>query len=162
MSKTIDIFRNFFKTSKNIANVNISEVIEDTILFLDSTFEVENITINKDIEKDIIILAIQEEFAHSILNILVNAKDVFKTRKVPNPTININMYKDGKKIIITIEDNAGGIELTPIEQIFKSGISSKSHGGIGLYITKKIIEEKLGGDIGVENINKGVKFTIII
>ena len=70
--------------------------------------------------------------------------------------------QDNGKIIITIEDNAGGIKIEPMEKIFQTNVSQKNHGGIGLYITKKIIEEKLNGVIGAQNIKNGAKFTIII
>ena len=162
MSKTIDIFRNFFKTSNDTTHVDISEVINNTILFLDSTFEVDNIKIEKDIEPRITIECLEEEFAHAILNILVNAKDIFKDRNIKDPIINISVKKEDHKIKIIIEDNAGGIKIKPIESIFQSNVSEKSHGGIGMYITHKIIEEKLGGKIEVMNIQDGARFTIIL
>jgi ABC-type amino acid transport substrate-binding protein/nitrogen-specific signal transduction histidine kinase len=160
MSRTIDIFRNFFKTSEDISDVNISQTLNNTILFLESTFEVENIKITKNIEPHIVIKALEEEFAHSILNILVNAKDIFKERNILNPSISIQLYTHNKTKCITIEDNAGGIQVEPIETIFQAGASTKPNGGVGLFICKKIIEEKLNGTIKVENGEKGAKFTI--
>ncbi len=162
MSTTIDIFRNFFKTSSKISKVNISTTINNTILFLESTFEVDNIKIQKDIEPNIYFYCLEEEFAHSVLNILVNAKDIFKKRDIKDPTIDINLKLLNNKIIITIEDNGDGIKLNPIEKIFKSNVSEKENGGIGLFITNKIIVEKFTGKIIVNNTKNGAKFDIIL
>ncbi len=160
MSTTIDIFRNFFKTNEKVTQVDISNTLKNTILFLESTFEADNIDIKTNIEPNITIEAKEEEFAHSILNILVNAKDIFKQKVIKDPKIEIKLYKKGEKVYITIQDNGGGIDLNPIEKIFASGVSTKANGGIGMYITKKIICDKLGGSISVENINDGARFEI--
>lgn len=163
MSSTIDTFRNFYKTSKKATKVNISETLENTILFLDSTFKTQNITIKKQIEPSLKITCLEEEFAHSILNILVNAKDEFQTRNIQKPvlTITMNKYEDSD-IIIDIKDNAGGIKFMPISNIFLHNISSKKNGGIGLFISHKIITEKIKGSISVKNSQEGAHFTIIL
>jgi signal transduction histidine kinase len=162
MSKTIDIFRNFFTTTNEVVSTDISEVIHNTILFLDATFEAENIKIEKSIENNILINCIPEEFSQVILNILVNSKDNFLRRETKEPILNIKIYKEDSKVLIEISDNGGGIHISPISKIFEHGISETKKGGVGMYITKLIVEKKLHGKIRACNIDNGAKFTIQI
>ena len=102
------------------------------------------------------------EFTQVILNILSNSRDIFIQRKIKKPKIKINVSKKDNSVIITIEDNAGGIEESNIDNIFNQFFSDKEKQstGVGLYLCKHIVEKKMNGAIKVQNENQGVKFTI--
>jgi signal transduction histidine kinase len=160
MGKTVDTFRNFFKTSKELSAINISQKSEDILLFFEETFKSHGIQLVSNIEKNIYYTCKEEEFAHAILNILVNAKDVFILREIENPQLTYTLKNAEKMITLEVQDNAGGIHQSPIESVFDTNMSTKKSGGVGLYITHKIIKDKMHGVITVRNSENGALFTI--
>ena len=102
------------------------------------------------------------EFTQVLLNILSNSRDIFIQRKIKRPKIKINVSRKGTNVIITIEDNAGGIDENNIDNIFNQFFSDKDKQstGVGLYLCKHIVEKKMNGIISVQNKNEGAKFTI--
>ncbi|MGB0990451.1 MAG: sensor histidine kinase [Halarcobacter sp.] len=108
---------------------------------------------------------VAEELAQVLINILNNAKDVILQRKIEDGTITIALIKTNKNFKITIEDNAKGIEKDVLPKIFDPYFTTKHqfHGtGLGLYMSKIIVEKHLFGQLEVENTKKGAKFTITI
>lgn len=98
-----------------------------------------------------------------ILNILKNAEDVLKERKIEEPHIDIRIQKEEEWETILIEDNAGGISPEILEHIFEPYFSTKSEkngSGLGLYMSKIIIEEHCKGEILVKNGTMGAQFII--
>ncbi|AXH13758.1 CHASE4 sensor-containing signal transduction histidine kinase [Malaciobacter mytili LMG 24559] len=163
MSKTIDDFRNFFKPNKTKSYFKINETIEKTIFLLESTFEHYNIKIQRDLAEDIELFGFSSEFSQSILNILSNAKDALIETTLENKKIVVKSYKKNETAIIEIEDNAGGIEDKIKNKIFEPYFTTKEEGkgtGIGLYMTKTIIENSMYGKLEVENTKDGAKFII--
>jgi len=102
------------------------------------------------------------EFTQVLLNILSNSRDIFIQREIKKPKIEINVSKKGSNIMITVEDNAGGIDDSNIENVFNQFFSDKEKQstGVGLYLCKHIVEKKMNGTISVKNINAGARFTI--
>jgi len=164
MSKTIDDFRNFFISSKKKEKHNISNIINNVHNLIFSSLKNNNIELALHIEEDFEVFVFPNEIAQAILNILSNAKDVLLERDVHNAHIKLNVFTKDSKNIITISDNAGGIKITPIDKIFEPYFSTKhakSGTGIGLYMTKSIIEQNNNAKIEVINYEKGALFTII-
>jgi signal transduction histidine kinase len=97
------------------------------------------------------------------MNIISNAKDILLEKNIKNPQIRIYAQKN-EKLCLHIEDNAGGIDDTIINKIFDPYFTTKyEYGtGIGLYMTKMIIEEKMNGTIKVKNSTNGAIFSIEI
>jgi signal transduction histidine kinase len=98
-----------------------------------------------------------------LLNILVNAKDAFVERGVTNPRIDIKAFADGDNAVVTITDNAGGIPDECIGRIFDLYYTTKESSGgtgIGLYMSKNVIEKNMGGKLSVNNIDNGTQFRI--
>ena len=101
---------------------------------------------------------IENEFKHLILNIINNSKDAFNEKSIINQEIVISINSDEKKI--ELRDNAGGIPLDLIDDIFKANITTKEDGkgsGIGLYMSSKIAK-KHNGTLRVQNTQDGANF----
>lgn len=164
LSDTIDVFYRFFKHEKsNKSEFSLIEVMHDVRKMVHYILEVENISFLFEYKNEIYLFGDRNEFANAILNIILNAKDVLVDRKVTNPYIKINIEEVDNRVVITVEDNAGGIKQEPIEKIFESCVSSKPENiGIGLYIVKTIIEKRLRGKIAVKNSEFGAIFTITL
>ncbi|MCR8710371.1 sensor histidine kinase [Aliarcobacter butzleri] len=165
MSNTIDDFRNFYKPDKKKEDFYVSNACKKAINIIDATLENLGINLVLDIKDDKKIFGYPTEFSQVILNIISNAKDILIERNIKKPKIEINIESKGVLSIITIKDNAGGIEEKNLEQIFDPYYSTKdlSKGtGLGLYISKLIIERNMGGDLSVSNNNEGAVFKIVV
>ena len=104
-----------------------------------------------------------KEFGQVILNILNNAKDAFLENKTQSPSIIVTESIQNNRFVVSIEDNAGGISEDIVGRVFEPYFSTKEEGkgtGIGLYISKMIIESNMGGTINVENVGSGARFII--
>jgi signal transduction histidine kinase len=163
MSSTIGDFQNFFKPSKKKVYFDVHEVCLSAITILSASLKFHHIDLTFDINENAKVYGYPREFAHAILNILSNSKDVLIERKIKDPKIML-CIKTGKKFtVIKIEDNAGGIELENIDEIFEPYFTTKHSQqgtGIGLYMTKMIIENNMNGFVNVKNSEYGALFTI--
>jgi len=167
LSKTVDDFRNFFKPTKEKEDFNLLGSIDEALNILQSKLKNKQIALNvmaNHFDK-MIVNGYPNEFKHVIINLINNAEDALTQNNIKNPFIDIETSKEDGKSIIEISDNAGGIEDHIIDKIFDPYFTTKyqSQGtGIGLYMSKMIIEKNMGGKIMVENTKDGAKFTIIL
>ncbi|MEA1914105.1 MAG: cache domain-containing protein [Campylobacterota bacterium] len=165
MSTTIDDFRSFFKPNKQKETFKIEQVIEAVLHIVGLSIESNNIKIHYDGQKDLVYKGYPNELEQAILNIIGNAKDALSEQKIQNAFIKIDTFEDKGTIYISIRDNAKGIQSKPIEAIFEPYFTTKEdhHGtGIGLYMTKMIVEKNMQGKLSVENISGGAKFMITL
>ena len=173
LSSTIDDFRDFFNPSNNKINeFNISETFIKTLNLVKAQFTAKDIEIIQNIE-DSKISSIENELIQVLINILNNARDALITIENQRRFIFINAYTKENNLIIEIKDNAGGIKEEIIDRIFEPYFTTKykSQGtGIGLYMSKEIIEKHIDGILLVSNENYtyenvdylGAKFVIEI
>ena len=156
LSKTIDDFRSFFDPKNNKEKeFSLLEMIEKSLSIVSSQFVSKNIEIIKNIE-DIKILSSENELIQVILNILNNAKDALiqNIDEKESRLIKISTKKSDSQIIITISDNALGINNEFINKIFEPYFTTKHQyqgTGLGLYMTRKIISTSFKGEISVQN-----------
>ena len=163
MSNTISDFQSFFKPTKNKIDFSVLDACKKAISIIDDSLKNNNIELVFDIKDDNIINGYPNEFSHAILNIISNAKDVLVLRKISNPKIILSIKVGKRFTIIKIEDNAGGIHLENIDSVFEPYFTTKhtKRGtGIGLYMTKMIIENNMHGFVKVLNTTNGALFTI--
>lgn len=158
MSKTIDDFRNFFKTDKAKHSFSVIEAIDETLSLQQAQFK--NSAIKVTVEgEDINLFSFKSEFQQVMLNLINNAKDALLECDVAEKYIRITLSKQG----VAVEDNGGGIPSEIIERIFEPYFTTKDQGkgtGIGLYMSKMIIEKNMGGTLSVLNAPKGACFSI--
>jgi hypothetical protein len=163
LSETIDDFRNFFKAEKDKDKVALSEPINKALSIIRNAILSKGITLKVTYGCEDEIYMYRNEMMQVILNILKNAKDNFKEKKIKNPTIYIRTMKKDEKYIIEICDNGGGIKAKHLPKIFDPYFSTKDDKngtGLGLYISKIIVEKHNGGKLKVKNTNDGVCFTL--
>ncbi|MDD2887961.1 MAG: HAMP domain-containing sensor histidine kinase [Aliarcobacter sp.] len=165
MSNTIDDFRNFYKPDKIKEEFLVSLACSKAINIIDATLKNFGIELNVDVINDKKVYGYPTEFAQVILNLLSNAKDVLVEKEIKNPRIDIRIDSKGVLSTITIKDNAGGIHEKNQELIFDPYYSTKDSSkgtGLGLYISKLIIERNMGGELSVHNDEEGAVFKIVI
>ncbi len=164
MSHTIDDFRNFFSPHKTKEEFLASEALDKVVKIIKSSFEFYEIDLDITVEDELPIFGYANEYSQVLLNILSNAKDILIEKEIKNPQIKVKITRQNNKTTLSIEDNAGGIEQDTLERIFEPYFTTKyEYGtGIGLYMSKIIIEKNMDGLIGVSNTKEGAKFTITI
>ncbi len=161
MSRTIDDFRYFFKPDKEKVEFNLRWSIEQTLNFVSSALVNNNIQLTKDLDEDIVVEGYPSEFSQVILNIVNNAKEVLIERAIKNPEIQITLHKKDNYAWVTIADNAGGIDPSIMEKIFEPYFTTKEMGtGLGLYMSKMIIESNMKGRLWVSKGERGAAFHI--
>ena len=163
MSTTISDFQNFFKPTKEKDEFSVLEASKKAISIINASLKNNNIKLTFNIKEEKVVYGYSNEFSHAILNILSNAKDVLISRKVENPEIILSVKAGKEYTLIQIEDNAGGIQLEDVNLIFEPYFTTKTATrgtGIGLYMTKMIIENNMQGFVNVKNTQKGALFTI--
>jgi len=103
------------------------------------------------------------EYLQALLNIILNAKDALLGHEVSNPLINIRIYQERGRSVVTIRDNGGGIRGDIMPKIFDPYFTTKQQrkgAGIGLYMAKMIIEKKMHGSLSARNVDGGAEFRI--
>jgi len=158
MSETIDDFRNFFRVDKIRKKFSIKEAIIKTLSIQEA--QLKNFNITTEISgNDFYIENVMSEFQQIILNIISNTKDAIVDKEIRYGKIFIILDTD--KVII--RDNAGGIPKEIINRIFEPYFTTKEQGketGLGLYISKMILEQNFCGNLSAKNIKDGAEFTI--
>ena len=163
MSNTIDDFRNYFRPQKEKQFVLVSDVVQSSVSLMKQSLQANNIEVETISEGRDLTHIYKNEFLQVLLNLVKNAKDVLVQNSVENPKIKISSscYKD--KLIVEVSDNGGGVDESLHDKIFEPYFSTKNkkHGtGLGLYMSKMIIEEHLDGKLSVSNTDEGACFRI--
>jgi signal transduction histidine kinase len=165
MSYTIDDFRNFFKPDKKKVYFYVEDSVMEAISLISASIKNYNITLNRNIKCNCEIYGYKREFAQVLLNLMSNAKDILIQREIKNPRIDLVVdYIDGYSIV-TVKDNALGVEEEYLDLIFEPYFTTKSGSqgtGLGLYMSKMIIEKNMGGELSVENVKDGALFKVKI
>lgn len=165
MSKTIDDFRDFFKPNKVKVEFSLQKSINRVISLVEASFNSSDIRIEQEIpKKELTIFGYENEFSQALLNIVNNAKDIILENDIKNGLIKISSFEEKGLYVIEVSDNANGIKKENQEKIFNPYFTTKEEGkgtGIGLYMTKTIIENNMEGKIFLkESSSKGTIFRI--
>jgi len=159
LSSTIDNFSEFFKSNKEKKETNYTDIVNSVLSIVETSIKNKNITLVKELNSKMLFNTFPDELKQAILNIIKNAEDVLIKKEIQNPTIIITTQDN----IFTISDNGGGIPDNIKDKIFDPYFSTKTKQvgtGLGLYISKTIIEEHCNGNLTISNDQDGVIFKI--
>lgn len=163
MSRTIDDFRNFFRSDKEKRRFVVKETVDHALEFVGATFASCNIHVEVHADEDVSIIGYENEYAQVVLNVLGNARDVLMERKIVDPRITIHISRENGCALVSICDNGGGIDESVLPKIFDPYFTTKEQGkgtGIGLYMSKAIIEQNMDGKLTARNVDGGAEFRI--
>ena len=161
LSTTINDFRDFFKSDKEKKEITYNELILSVLNIVEVSMVNKNIEIKKELKSEKVFISYPNEIKQVLLNLIKNAEDILLENKVKDPLILIKTDEN----YLTIEDNGGGIESHLIDKIFDPYFSTKlekNGTGLGLYMSKIIIEEHCLGQLSVKNTEEGAIFTIAL
>jgi signal transduction histidine kinase len=165
LSKTIDDFRGFYKEDKEAIEILYSTIVKGALDIVSISIENKNIKLTTDFNCKKKISTYPNELRQVVLNLIKNAEDILLDNNISNPYINIKTYDDDKYSYLEVSDNGGGIPSNIINKIFEPYFSTKKEKdgtGLGLYMSKTIIEEHCDGKLTVSNSADGAVFCIKI
>lgn len=161
MSNTIDDFRNFFRPNKEKTCFSVNEAVADVLHILEAAFKNSGIAISVQGDKEVMAYGYRNEYSQVLINILANAKDALQERKVADGCVYITISSQNALSEVAVEDNAGGIPPSALPRIFDPYFTTREKGtGIGLYMSKMIIENGMDGHIEARNTEGGAQFII--
>jgi len=159
LSSTIDDFRTFFRPDKKNVRTDFKKIIDKTMSLVNSSLENNKIKLNIDVLNLKEFMSYENELVQVVLNMMKNSEDVLTQKGIENPEINIVV----DNMILKISDNGGGIPEKILDKIYDPYFSTKldkEGTGLGLYMSKIIVDEHCGGVLSVKNINNGAMFII--
>lgn len=165
LSKTIDDFRNFFRPNKDKDKVKMVDILLEAEQIMGKSLEHHNITLSIESDECEAISTYSREMLQVVLNLFKNAQEAIEQNTPSGGRIDAHIVDKGDSIVITVSDNGGGIEESIMNRIFEPYFSTKGKEtgtGLGLYMTKTIINKHLHGSINARNTDVGVEFTLVI
>ena len=160
MSTTIDDFRNLIKSKKLKEIFYIKDVVRDVIEMVEASLKNHNIEIEVNCDENLQTYSYPNELFQVLVNLVNNSKDAFIENNKSGKVM-INCYEKDNNIFIDVIDEAGGIPFENPNKVFEPYFTTKDKGtGIGLYMSKMIIDQDMNGLLSVENVENGAKFTI--
>jgi PAS domain S-box-containing protein len=159
LSSTIDDFRNFFRTDKEKVSTDLETIARSAITIIQSAYDRNKIELEVSVDKPCTMVTYENELKQVVLNLLTNAEDVLVDRQVEAPRVRIEIVGG----TLVVEDNGGGIDAEHFDSIFDPYFSTKlqkNGTGLGLYMSKMIVEDHCGGTIRAENTDKGARFVV--
>jgi C4-dicarboxylate-specific signal transduction histidine kinase len=140
-----------------------NRVVAKTISMIEESFKAQRIMIDLSVADDPEIDGYPNEYSQVLLNILTNASDACLEREKGNARVTVRTWKEEGKSVLTATDNAGGISGEIMDKIFEPYFTTKEPGqgtGIGLFMSKTIIEKKMKGRLSTRNVGGGAEFRI--
>ena len=166
MSDTIEDFRNFFNPHRPSEVFSMQNALDEALVMMQGTLQRHEINLHIECNNEIKIKGYLSEFSQVLINLLNNSKDAFNNKDVDNRVINLEIKKfDDIYAMITFVDNAGGISKDILDKIFEPYFTTKhasSGTGLGLYMSRMIVQNSMKGTIEANNCDDGVCFHIKI
>ena len=165
LTTTIDDFRDFFKPDQKQEKTTLQSIIEQAMKIIGKSLEVNRIALHVENKSEHELVTYDKKMTQVVINLLKNAQDALIERKVENATIWVRTYEENETFMVEVEDNAGGIDISILDKIFDPYFSTKSEKngtGLGLYMSKTIVQEHCHGSLNAINTDFGVKFIIKI
>lgn len=163
LTNILSDFRDFYRHDKEKSIFLIKDSVDRALSFVRPALRFGSIAAEVDVDPDLRAFGYPKQFTQVILNIVSNARDAFKDRKVEKPLLRINGFVEESMAVVTITDNAGGIDEEAMTHIFEMNFTTKEQSGgtgIGLYMSKNLIEREMGGTLVATNVPEGAQFCI--
>lgn len=165
LSKTIDDFRNFFRPNREMELIDPYQIIQDTLAIIQKSYQNSDIGLDVQAEPCTPFKTYSREIIQVLLNLLKNASDAIESNRIHTPKVILSLKEFDTAYIISISDNAGGIDPAHTEKIFEPYFSTKDEKngtGLGLYMSKIIVEKHLRGKIEYVPLNEGSCFKLTL
>lgn len=161
LSDTIDDLRTLFQLDEEKTPFKLMEAVRKAIALVDAGFHECDIEFRVEEENGLVSLGYENELAQVLVNLFNNSKDAIMANGIKHGSIAIRLARRDDMALIMVCDNGGGIPAKVMERIFDPYFTTREFGtGIGLYMSKMIIEKSMGGHIAAANVEGGAEFTL--
>lgn len=164
MSQTINDFMNFFKPDHEVQTFSLTDVMNDIESLMGAQLQARGIRLVYDPHNLLVMKNYKKELAHVLINLIANARDEYEGKYMEIKTIDIFLTQTAEGVnTIAVRDQAGGIAPENMDKLFNPYFTTKEQGkgtGIGLYMSKRIVCEILGGSLEAQNHGNGAVFFI--
>jgi signal transduction histidine kinase len=165
LSETLREFRGLFDIEKDKKRFNVGNSLDFINTLLMTKRQQFRFKVIMDCPEEVYIYGDENSFIHAIFNLCCNSADEIIKQRADNGHIWVNIKEDDEQVQIIVQDNAGGLQqdVSP-EVIFRPYFTTKGKNGtgVGLYVTRFIIEKVLKGAITAENCDHGMLFNITL
>jgi len=163
LSGAVDTFQNLFTSGAKAVSFNLSHRLDEIAKLIEPSLYEANIELFLDIKSDVFVYGDSGELTQAILSVIQNAKEAIIERGVKNAKIEVSLKQEEGDALITIKDNGGGVKDIDKDKIFEPFVTNKEGGtGIGLFITKTIVENKYAGKLSFKTFKNETEFLIHI
>lgn len=164
LSKTIDLFQGLYRSGgeENRTRFPLGEVAAEVAELMKPVLESRGVLLERDVEAGLAVEGEREDVVQLFFNLLNNACDALEQRNTGRRIV-IRGFREGKKAVIRVEDNGIGIPPENLERIFDPYFSTKKQAygsGLGLYLSRLVAANGLGGSLDAENLEEGARFTL--
>lgn len=163
ISGTIDEFRCFFRHEDEPSTFVVNEIVDRSLSLAGSSLKSCVVAVEAEDQSLVTATGFPNEYAQAFLNIMLNARDALQDRRTPDPQVTVRISEENGRSVVTVRDNAGGINAAILPKIFDPYFSTRPQakgGGVGLYMAKIIIEEHMSGRLTVQCIDGYTEFRI--
>lgn len=158
---TIDEFRNFFMPDKQRAAFSLESELRGVLEKLSASLRECGIETRVEVEEEVFAWGFPHEYSQVLLNILSNARDALLANEVAGGLIQIRIFQDAEQTHVLVRDNAGGIPSNILDRLFEPDFATRRKGaGIGLFMSKIIMEDSMNGKIEARNVEGGAEFVV--
>jgi signal transduction histidine kinase len=163
MSTTIDDFREFFRPDREKARFDVVKAVRDAVFIVEPSLAHYNVALRVEAAGEVWAEGFPSQFSQAVLNLIVNAKEAVIAHQPAEGRIVIGVASEGGRVRVSVEDNGGGIAPDVLPRVFDPYFTTKEKGsGIGLYMTKTIIEKNMDGEVTASNVDGGARFDVWI
>ena len=162
MSGTINDFRNFVEPTKERRAFAALVQVRETVALIEASFLHAGITVEIEATDDVTLFGFANEYSQILLNLLSNARQAIEERRVEHGRIVVRVGRRAALGCVTVRDNGGGIPGDALDRMFDPYFSTKPSGtGIGLYMSRRVAEQSLGGRLEGANVEDGAEFALL-
>jgi signal transduction histidine kinase len=162
MSATIDDFRNFFRPEKKRVVFSAISQVRGTLALLEASFRNTGITVEVDAPSDVSLFGLPNEYSQVLMNLFTNARQAIEGAKVANGRMTVRLRERDGFGAVTVSDDGGGIPEALLLRLGEPYFTTKDGGtGLGIYMSRQIVELSMGGRLEVRNVDGGAEFTVL-
>ena len=163
MSTTISDFRDFLTPGKKKTVFSARTVILETLRLVDASYRHDGVEIVLEGDSDVRLLGFPNEYSQVVLNLLSNARQAIQASKVTAGRITLWLETREDLGCLVVRDNGGGIPPAVLGRIFDPYFSTRPSGsGIGLAMSRRIVEESMSGRLEARNVGDGAELTVLV
>lgn len=163
MSKTIDDFRDFFRPNKEKQAFSLRQAVDSALSILSASLKNHGIAVELDIPQDVEAWGYPNEFGQVLVNLFNNAREAIREHRPNGGRIILAVRATGEWAEVFLRDNGGGIKEEILSRVFEPYFTTKKQGtGIGLYMSRMIVVDSMGGSLSAANRGEGAEFLVRI